>query len=73
MSATLQIELDQDECLSSGKCIVDQPGAFGFDDDELVVALPGLADLTDEQLVAAARRCPSGAILVFDGDTQVEL
>ena len=67
-----RIELDQDECLSSGKCIVDQPSAFGFDDEELVVGLPGLADLTDDQLVASARRCPSGAIRVFDGDTEVE-
>ena len=70
---TLRIVIDQDECLSSGKCVGDTPDAFGFDDDELVVALPGAEQLTDDQKLTAARRCPSGAIQLFDGDDPIEV
>ncbi len=61
-------EIDREECLSSGKCVADYPTAFGFDADEIATALPGIGDLRDEQLVRAARTCPSGAIRLFDGD-----
>ena len=69
----MRLQIDQDECLSSGKCVADRPDAFGFDDDELVVALAGASGLDDDQLLAAARRCPSGAIRVFDGDDEIEV
>lgn len=61
-----RIEIDTDSCVSSGKCVADHPQAFGFDDDELAVVLPGAASLSDEVLLRAARRCPSGAIQLFD-------
>ncbi len=61
-----RVEVDAEECVSSGKCVADNPSAFGFDDDELAVLLPGAGDLDDERLLTAARRCPSGAILLYD-------
>ena len=30
---TLRIDIDQEECMSYGKCVADQPDAFAFDDD----------------------------------------
>jgi len=61
-----RVEIDSDECVSAGKCVADNPSAFGFDHDELATVLPGAAALGDEALLKAARRCPSGAITLFD-------
>jgi ferredoxin len=62
----LQVRIQRDECISSGKCVADNPSAFGFDDDDLAVVLPGAESLNDERLIRAARTCPSGAIRLFD-------
>lgn len=62
----VRIEIDKDECLSAGKCVADHPEAFGFDDDELAELLPGAAALDEDTILRAARRCPSGALHVFD-------
>jgi len=60
----LELRLDPESCVSSGKCVADRPTAFGFDDDEVAVVLPGASLLDDAAMIAAARRCPSGAISV---------
>ncbi len=64
----MKILIDRDECLSSGKCVADAPDAFAFDDEELVVALPGMDDLADDAAVKIVRNCPSGALRVADDD-----
>jgi ferredoxin len=64
----LRVQIDRDECLSTGKCVADHPTAFGFDDDDLAIVLPGAADVGDEMLKRAARLCPSGAIRLFADD-----
>ena len=59
--------------MSVGRCVADFPAGFGFDDDELATVLPTVAELNDQQLLRAARNCPSRAIMVFDADgNQVE-
>ena len=62
---TLAINVDKDVCLSSSRCVLDEPEAFRFDDDELAEATPAAAELPEEQLLAVARACPSGAIQVL--------
>ncbi|MFA9566001.1 MAG: ferredoxin [Acidimicrobiales bacterium] len=62
----MKILIDRDECLSSGKCVADAPQAFGFDDEELVVALGGVDDLADDLAVKIVRNCPSGALRIAD-------
>ncbi|WP_419918193.1 ferredoxin [Candidatus Poriferisocius sp.] len=61
-----RVEIDRDECMSSGRCVADHPTAFGFDDEELAVVLPEVSDLPDQQILRAARNCPSRAISVYD-------
>ena len=65
--AAIRIEINIDECMSSGKCVADYPDAFDFDDDELAV-LRDASALTEEQMLRAARNCPSRAIQLFDDD-----
>jgi len=64
----LRVEIDQEECLSTGKCVADHPSAFGFDENDLAIVLPGAAAVGDEGLKRAARLCPSGAIRLFADD-----
>lgn len=62
------VEVDQDECMSSGKCVANHPDTFDFDDDELVVLTPNAAMASDEAKLHAAQNCPSGAITLVDDD-----
>ena len=68
-----EVRIDLAECMSSGVCVSNSPSAFGFDDDELAVVLPGAASLGDDALLKAARRCPSGAIALYDDGEPVDL
>jgi ferredoxin len=61
-----RVEVDQDECMSSGKCVANHPDTFDFDDDELVVLTSDAPAASDEVKLHAARNCPSGAITLFD-------
>ena len=61
-----RVEIDQEECMSAGRCVVEAPAAFGFDAQELAVTLPGVAELDDAEILRIARRCPSQAVLVID-------
>lgn len=68
----MRIEINVDDCMSSGKCVADHPDAFAFDDEELAVLVDEGRALDDQQMLRVARNCPSRAIMVFDDDgTQV--
>jgi len=60
----LRIQIDESECLAYGDCAELAPEAFDVGD---VAQLVGMAPF--EQLVAAARACPSGAITLIDAET----
>lgn len=62
---TFRIEIEKDDCMSSGKCVADYPNVFDFDDEELA-ELKSESNLTDDEILRVARNCPSRAILVFD-------
>ena len=63
-----RIEIDQDNCLSSGRCVAEAPLAFGFDDEQLAVVLDGATNLEEARALRIARACPNGAIHLFDAD-----
>ncbi len=69
----LRAEVDENTCISSGKCVADAPESFVFDDDEIAHAIDGAQGLDRERLIAIGRACPSGAISVFDGDQPIDL
>ena len=70
---TLRVEVVEDRCISSGRCVGDAPEAFAFDDDELATPLPGAARLDRRRLVELARNCPGEAIVVYDDDVPIPL
>jgi ferredoxin len=65
------IEIDQDLCISSGKCVSDEPGVFAFDDDELATVVGGAPPLDDARALRLARACPGQAIVLRDADGNV--
>lgn len=58
------VTIDKERCVSAGRCIADEPSAFGFDDNELAEVLTGADRLSVERLIVLARRCPGLAIEV---------
>ncbi|HEX3956528.1 MAG TPA: cytochrome P450 [Trebonia sp.] len=70
-SGRVQVVVDSDICISTGKCVADEPTGFAFDADEIAVATDGAAGLPEARLIAAARNCPSGAITVLRGGRAV--
>ena len=54
----------KDLCFGSGTCLTAFPKAFDLDDDDVVVVLPGEANLTDEERSVAVSGCPAGALAV---------
>ncbi len=64
----MRIEINIDDCMSSGKCVADHPSAFDFDEDELAMLIDDGRALSDEQMLRVARNCPSRAIVLYDDD-----
>lgn len=63
-----EVVVDQDECVSAGKCVATAPGFFVFDADQIADVNPDGVRPDDTTLLRIARACPSGAIrLVKDG------
>ena len=59
----LKVEIDRDVCIGSGNCVYEAPGAFDLDSESVAVVLD-VARASEEQILAAARKCPSRAITV---------
>ncbi len=60
----MEIAVDKELCVSSGRCIADVPEAFAFDAEELAEVTPGAQAVDPQRLRAAARNCPGRAITV---------
>lgn len=60
---SVDVEIDRDVCMGSGNCLYAAPGAFELDADGIASVIDPAAASTDE-LLAAARQCPTGAISV---------
>ncbi len=65
---TIIARIDDHACLAHGDCEAVAPEAFRVDD---VAVVTGAG--TEAQLIAAARACPAGAVLLFDSETGEEI
>lgn len=61
-----KVEVDQDLCISSGKCVSDLPTVFAFDDDQLATVIDTDPAIDDARLLRLARNCPGQAISLRD-------
>ena len=65
----VRVRINQDECMSIGRCLADAPNVFRFDGDELSEVIPGQDGVLDEATaVRIARNCPNRAIIVERAD-----
>ncbi len=65
------MEIDGDVCIGSGNCVYAAPGAFDLDGDSIAFVVDS-AGAPENDVVAAARKCPARAITVRrDGVTLV--
>lgn len=59
-----QVQVDRDVCIGAGLCVLAAPEVFDQSEDDglvVVLAVGALAD-PDAAVLAAVRRCPSGAL-----------
>ena len=61
---TLIPHVDEFACAAHGDCALVAPGVFTVDDIAVVAG-----DGSDDEILAAARACPAGAITVIDKET----
>ena len=59
----LDVEIDRDRCMGSGHCTFAAPGAFDLDDDQVAFVVDP-AGAPEDEVIRAARQCPTKAITV---------
>ncbi len=69
----LRVEVNQDFCISSGKCVADEPRVFRFDDEEVAEPTGTTAGVDRDWLFDVARNCPSGAISLHGPEGPIAL
>ena len=57
----LEVEIDRDVCMGSGNCVYEAPGVFDLDDESVAMVVDP-AGAAEDQVIAAARKCPTNAI-----------
>lgn len=65
-----KIEVDRELCIGAASCIAVAPEAFELDGENKAVVKAAWANLTDEQLLQAAKSCPVAAIILYGQDGQ---
>lgn len=59
----LEVAIDRDRCIGSGNCAYWLPGVFEVDDDGYAFVVD-VAGAGEDEIVTAAKRCPTHAISV---------
>ncbi|HVE45355.1 MAG TPA: ferredoxin [Acidimicrobiales bacterium] len=61
---SIEVVVQQARCIGSKVCLSAAPGVFHIDYDNTAMVIDPEA-ATEEELLAAAKTCPTGAIRVF--------
>jgi len=62
-----KIVVDKGACIGAGTCVVLAPNAFELDSSGVaIVKIDAISHQTFEELLEAAKSCPTGAIKLFD-------
>jgi ferredoxin len=68
----LKITIDRDACIGDGACCEEAPTTFELDDEDIAVVKKGSTDSRDD-IIEAAKNCPTDAIQVEDTETGEQL
>ena len=60
--------VDEFACAAHGDCALVAPDVFAVDDIAVVIG-----EGSDKEILAAARACPAGAIIVIDKDSGAQI
>jgi ferredoxin len=60
----IEVRVDPNRCIANAKCTTVAPGIFVLDDETGIAVLADEENATVEQLFAAARICPTQAIII---------
>ena len=60
----LRVYVDADRCIANAKCTTAAPGIFVLDEETGIAVIENEDQATVEQLFAAARACPTQAIII---------
>jgi ferredoxin len=63
---TYKVEIDPHMCISSGTCVAEASDAFELNGLSVARPTAAVSQVSDDRLVLIARRCPSGAIALYD-------
>lgn len=63
-----KIQIDKGACIGAATCGILAPQAFQLDKDGIASLLPTAMTHTDEELIQAAKSCPTQAIKLLDKD-----
>jgi ferredoxin len=66
----LEVEIDRDVCMGSGNCVYEAPGVFDLDGDSVAFVVD-LAASPEDEVIAAAQKCPTHAITVRRDDARL--
>jgi ferredoxin len=62
----LKITVDRDLCIGAATCVAIAPHTFTMDSEAKAIILETADSQTDEEIIDAARGCPTAAILIED-------
>ncbi|MEK7594964.1 MAG: ferredoxin [Patescibacteria group bacterium] len=64
----LKITVIRELCIAAGTCLIHAPNTFDLDGDNIAIIKDPVGD-TASAIIAAAKSCPTVAILIEDADT----
>lgn len=62
----LTITIDRDLCIGAATCLAIAPEVFALDNEAKAILLDDPVDSSRENIIDAARACPTAAILIND-------
>ena len=63
-----KIEVDKDACIGAATCVALAGKAFQLNSKGIAEVLGSAFDQTDDELIDAAKSCPTQAIKLFDSE-----
>ncbi len=67
----LHVHINPSLCIGAGSCLAFAPTVFQLDEDNKVFFLDGAVETTQDELLNAARSCPTAAIIIKNQEGKI--